>query len=179
MILKNDNISIEINEQNGATSAMRYVCDESQMNWILEKPYWGTVPDFTFIKMAQTDNGIKVIYEHPKKISRVTVEKTITDTDYFEKYTIENTGVGEYFLTKDNFGILMPTNSNYKKGEKLMNKCVSHIWCGDNVCWMYSARTNGSKSYLVMDLTEGAIEDYSIDYDYSLTNLGADWRGAF
>jgi len=177
--LKNSTIYVEINETNGATSAIRYPEDTTGMNWILKKPAWGCIPDFITVKTEQTDNGFTAVYEHPKKLSRVTVEKTITNTDYFEKYTIENIGVAEYFLTKDNFGILMPTNCNYAKSDNLMNKCVSHLWCGGDTCWMYSARTNGEKPYLVMNLTEGSIVDYSIDYDYSLTNLGADWRGAF
>jgi len=179
MVLFNKNISVEIDEKSGVTTAIRFPTDETKMNWILEKPSWGVIPDFITVKTEQRDNGLTAVYEHPRKLSRVTVEKTITDTDYFEKYIIENIGVAEYFLTKDNFGILMPTNCNFIKGSNLMDKCVSHLWCGGNVCWMYSARTNGTAPYLVMNLTEGSVDDYSIDYDYSLTNLGADWRGAF
>lgn len=177
--LRNSKIIVKINETNGATNAIIHPQDETQMNWILEKPFWGTVPDYTFIKTEQTNSGITAVYEHPKKLSRVTVEKTVTDTDYFEKYIIENIGVSEFFLTKDNFGILMPTNCNYIKGSNLMDKCVSHLWCGGDVCWLYSARTNGTLPYFVMNLIEGSVDDYSLDYDYSLTNLGADWRGAF
>jgi len=177
--LKNSNIIVEIDETNGATSSIRYPDDTTNMNWILKKPYWGHIPDFVTVKTEHSINCFTAVYEHPKKLSRVIVEKTVTDTDYFEKYIIKNIGVSEYYLTKDNFGILMPTNCNYARSNNLMNKCVSHLWCGGNVCWMYSARTNGKMPYLVMNLIEGSVDDYSIDYDYSLTNLGADWRGAY
>ena len=177
--LKNNSIWVKIDQSNGATASIVYANDSDGMNWIFDKLPWGRVPGFDFVSASQVGDAVTATYQNARNQLTLTVEKSITETDYNEKYVVENNGSVEFFLTKDNFGILMPTNCNFSKCNTLMDKCISHIWCGGDVCWMYSKRTNGQKPYLVMNLTKGAVDDYSIDYDYSLTRSGADWRGAF
>ncbi len=179
MELKNSNITVKINMQSGATQRIQYSKDQTEMNWVMENLSWGLIPDFSTAKVEESDGKIRVITENNSLSLRTIIQKNINENDYFESYKIENTGETEFFLTKDNFGIPFPYQCHYGDGGDLMSKSVNHIWCADDICWIYSCRTNGEKPYLVMNVTEGSIEDYSIDYDISLVQKGVDYRGCF
>ncbi len=179
MKLENSNIIVEFDSKTGATASIVYPQDQTSMNWVLNNSNWGIIEGFETVSIENHSDKIIVTTQNQRAGLKTTIEKIIDNNAYYEKYIIENINDVEFFLTKDNFGIPLFLNCHYERGCDLMSKCVSHLWCGGDVCWMYSARTNGDKPYLVMNLTEGEIDDYSITYDISRVQLGADWRGGF
>ena len=178
MILKNKDFTIEICDKTGATTGIFENTDKT--NWILENSSWGLIKGFETEQVFQNDNTVRIsTYDKTRNI-RVIIEKKVTDCEYFETYQITNKHISEVFLTKDNFGIPFAYDCLYKPERDFMNECcISHIWCGGDCAWIYSAKCSAKPPYLVMNVIEGAIDDYSIMYDISRTDNGSYYRGEF
>lgn len=178
MNLNNGNIKIHIDEKNGAVLKISDPCDESKMNWIADKPEWGTVENFEKQGCKITDDKISVLFKRNKL--ELTIERELTEIGYFETYSLFNNDDEEFFLTKENFGIVFPYRCNYTPQNDLINQtCVSHIWCGGSVCEIHSSKLHGKPPYFVCRLVKGEIDDYSISYDISEATIGSFYRGAF
>lgn len=178
MQLRDKNFLVEVCETTGATARISAAADE--MNWVLDHSNWGLIDGFETQSVSEEDGKILVITRNEKKSLAVIIEKKLNEDGYFETYSITNNSHTEFFLTKENFGIPMPYDCLYDPGRDIMNDCcLTHLWCGGDCAWMYSVKCNGYAPYLAMDVTEGAIDDYSIDYDLSRTINGSFYRGAF
>ena len=178
MILNNGNISVCIDEKTGITTRISNPDDKYEMNWIMEKSDWGTTEGFE-VKWIKAQREKAEIFCVREKLCLV-IEKKITENGYYETYSLTNTGDFEFFLTKENFGIHFPYQCHYSIDKDILNQtCISHIWCGGDITWLYSVKPNGKPPYLVMNMTEGIAEDYSISYDISRTEVGAHYRGSF
>lgn len=176
MKLQSEKITITVDNQTGATTGIFIKNDPH--NWILDDADWGIINGFSTQSVTEKMGHIQVVLEKTRPIF-VEIEKRIEKDRYIETYTVKNEDVTEYFITKDNFGIPFPYNCLYTPGQDILNKCcVSHVWCGGDSAWMYSVRCHGDTPYLVMKVTEGSIEDYSISYDISRTDNGSFYRGA-
>ena len=90
MELKNNSIWVKIDQTNGATSSVIYANDSTKMNWIFDKLPWGTVPGFEFVKATQMGDVVTATYQNARNQLTLTVEKSISETDYNEKYVVEN-----------------------------------------------------------------------------------------
>ncbi len=192
MKLQNHNIIIKINDKTGITEGIYQANDRYAMNWVHEDIIWGIPEGFETKTVQLKDNSATAVFSskapgalpfHSEMTGlELVIEKTFTDKGYSEKYTITNTNDAEFFLTKENFGIPYPYQCNYSTAKDifhlLTNKCNNHIWCGGDVCWIYSVRCNGEAPYLVMETKQGAIDDYSISYDISKTRGTSAYRGA-
>lgn len=177
MKLQNNNISIEVCEKSGATTGIFALNDS--MNWVLENSDWGLVDGFETREVENSDNVIMVKTFSKKRNIEIVIEKKVTDNEYFETYYITNKHTSEVFLTKENFGITFPYDCLYDLKRDFMNDCcISHVWCGGDNAWIYSIKCAGYGPYLVMNVTEGAVDDYSIKYDVSRTGNGSFYRGA-
>lgn len=178
MKLQNKKFNIEICDKTGATTGIFRVCDK--MNWVLENGGWGLIDGFETQKVTQNDSAVYVTTYNKIRNIEVAIEKKVTDCEYFETYRITNKHISEVFLTKENFGILFPYDCLYDIKRNFMDECsINHIWCGGDCAWIYSVKCSGEAPYLVMNVTEGAIDDYSIKYDISRTDNGSYYRGAF
>lgn len=177
MILENKNIKVTIDTDTGDTIGIFDPRDNCAMNWIMPFSGWGEVDGFERKGVRMTGGGAEIVYQ--RKFLRLTVKKEITENGYYETYSLENTFDVEYFLNKENFGIKFPYACNYSPCEDMVDqRCISHIWCGGDVCLLYSAKLHGRPPYLVMHMVEGSIDDYSISYDISKATIGAYYRGA-
>ena len=108
----------------------------------------------------------------------LTVEKSLSEEKYVEKYRVINDGDSEFFLTRDNFGIHFPYNCTFEGKEYLHeNSCIAHVWCGGDVAWMYAAKPSGRRPFLVCQILHGSFSDYSLSYDVSRVKVGASYRG--
>ncbi len=171
-------ITVEIDGTNGYTTAIHYPDDEFGMNWILENSDWGRVEGFDNYRVEVLENGADIYSDNERKNLSLKIEKRIGDGVYTESYRITNNASSEVFFTKDDLGIHFPYNCTFENKKNLHdNSCVTNIWCGGNASWMCSAKPSGVVPYLVCNLTEGSISDYSISYDVSRVKVGASYRG--
>ena len=178
MYFNNENISVTIDDVTGITTEIINPADEYSMNWIIEKSNWGAMDGFEVSNVDTYDNKVCILCTRDKL--QVKIEKEITDHGYFETYSVTNTDEVEFFLTRENFGIHFPYQCNYEPNTDIINTtCVSHVWCGGAVTWIYSVKSGGKAPYLVMNMIEGGADDYSISYDISRTTSGSYYRGAF
>ena len=178
MHFNNGNISVLIDDNTGITTEITNPNDKHSMNWIIDKSNWGTIDGFNIQKVDTYDNNVCILCNRDKL--QVKIKKEITEHGYFETYSVTNTDKIEFFLTKENFGIHFPYQCNYAPDKDIINTtCISHIWCGGDVCWIYSVKSDGKSPYLVMNMIEGSADDYSISYDISRTTSGSYYRGAF
>lgn len=177
MLLENGNISVFIDDLTGNVTSVSYPDDKYNMNWVLENSQWGSIDGFAVDKVCKDKDAVKIVCTREKL--QVEIERKIDAGGYYETYSVTNTGAGEFFLTKENFGIQFPYQCNYMLGKDILNQtCINHVWCGGDVCWLYSEKPHGKPPYLVIHLTEGAADDYSISYDISRTHNASYYRGA-
>lgn len=176
MKLQNEKITVTVDENTGATTGI--FGENDAYNWILDDAGWGLIAGFSTRSVREEEGEICVCLTQRQPIT-VEIKKRMEKERYVETYTVKNETTAEYFLTKDRFGIPFPYDCLYTPGQDILNKCcISHVWCGADCTWMYSVRCHGDAPYLVMKVTKGSIEDYSISYDISRTNNGSFYRGA-
>ena len=169
-------ISVEFDNETGFTKSIINPTDKTKMNWVLENTTWGKVIGFEKYFVQEAEDGIDIISENDSLI--LNIQKRVKDGKYTENYVIYNKNDKNYTFTKENLGIYYSYNCTFEDKENLHdNTCITHIWCGGDYSWMYSAKPNGDKNYLVCNVTEGSVADYSISYDISNTKCGADYRG--
>lgn len=177
MILGSDNICVEIDSKTGETKRISSPRDEQPVNWIIENSGWGAIDGFSVLSSSVSGERAETVCIRDNL--RVLAEKKLTEQGYTERYSVTNTGSTEFFLTKENFGIRFPYQCSYSPdADFFKNANINHIWCGGDVCWIYSVRLNGKPPYLVMNMTAGSAPDYSISYDISKARVGAHYRGA-
>jgi hypothetical protein len=173
-----EGISVLFDKQTGYTKGIYDPRDDFAMNWILENSDWGAVEGFAVREVEETANGIIVRGVNKAEHLQLVVEKSVTEGKYVERYQITNIGASEFFLTRDNFGIHFPYNCTFEGKEHLHDtSCVAHVWCGGDVAWMYAARPNGKKPFLVCQVRQGSFSDYSLHYDVSRAKIGVNYRG--
>lgn len=176
MMLENANIKVEICEKTGVTTGI--FSPNDSMNWVLENSYWGLVDNFEVKNVEKGDKKVLLTTEYPKYKLETKIEKEISDSGYFETYYITNKDTTEFFLTKENFAIPFPFDCLFLPQRDIMNNCcISHVWCGGDSAWISSNKCGGYAPYLVMDVTNGAIDDYSIKYDVTRVVNGSFFRG--
>ncbi len=169
-------ICVAFDEVNGYTTAIYNPDDEYGFNWILENSDWGKVIGFENYRVMNAEDGIDVYSENQSL--ELCVNKRVKNGIYTECYCITNNNCSEYFFTKDNLGIHFPYNCTFENKTNLHNNsCITHVWCGGDGAWMYSAKPSGIKPYLVCNIVKGGIADYSISYDVSRVKVGASYRG--
>lgn len=178
MTLNSDNICIEIDEASGVTQGVFDPKDIHKMNWILDNASWGMITGFKMKNVSIGEREIQINTIDPEQRLQVFIEKKLENDGYYEIYTLTNLAETEFFLTKDNFGIPFPYQCQLENGKHMLDGCcTTHVWCGGNVCWMQSVKNRGNVPYLLMELIEGAIEDYSISYDISRVRNASYFRG--
>lgn len=176
MMLENANIKVEICEKTGVTTGI--FSPNDSMNWVLENSYWGLVDNFEVKNVEKGDKKVLLTTEYPKYKLETKIEKEISDFCYLETYYITNNDTTEFFLTKENFAIPFPFDCLFLPERDILNNCcISHVWCGGDSAWISSNKCGGYAPYLVMDVTNGAIDDYSIKYDVSRVVNGSFFRG--
>ena len=178
VVFNDRRLVIELDEANGYTTAIRYPEDEFGMNWILEDSDWGRVEGFDNYRVEMLANGADIYSESKDKKLSLKIEKRIADGVYTESYRITNNDLSEVIFTKDELGIHFPYNCTFENKKNLHeSSCVTSLWCGGDIAWMCTAKPSGFVPYLVCNLTEGSISDYSISYDVSRVKVGASYRG--
>ncbi len=182
--LRNRNLLVEIDETTGYTVTMRAMDDAYAMNWILPDSDFGRVDGYAMTGSEVSENTVTLHYERSDTSSfhcdgsSLRVEKTMHEDRYSESYTFINNSRLEWFINQDAFGIHFPLTTFQQTGESFQEKCcVAHVWCGENVCYLYGAKLSGRAPYLVMNMTEGSISDYSISRDACRCACGANYRG--
>jgi len=172
-----DRIFVTFDGKSGYTKTICYPNDAYRMNWILEDSDWGHVSGFPVQSVDIVDNGIDVCAV--QNDVTLTVRKRITNGRYSELYVFQNTGNTAVPFSKETLGIHFPYNCTFENKTNLHDmSCVTHVWCGGDYAWMYSAKPSGESKYLVCYVNEGCISDYSISYDVSRVSCGASYRGA-
>ncbi len=180
MKLTDKNMVVEIDERTGYTTSIQSTADKYKMNWILDNSDFGKVDGFEVCKCDTDENGIQIFAENKQYKLSLVIKKQLGECGYSESYTFTNHGITEWFVNKDSFGIHFPFACQVKGGEDFHEKtCVSHLWCGDDVCWMYSSKLSGADLHLVINMTEGGISDYTISRDRAREWNGANYRGDF
>lgn len=175
---------VEIDPISGATSGIWNPEDETAMNWVLKRSNWGLVEGFDTKEVildeacAEDIKTVCIKAVNEAAHLEMTIEKRMTEQGYYETYKIYNPWRTDFFLTKENFGIPFPYQCLFGHGNHYLDgTCITHVWCGGDVCWMYSGKVRGKAPYLVTHMVQGAADDYSISYDISRTDNGSHFRG--
>lgn len=162
----------------GVTLEIRDPHDPAGMNWIDSNPVWGTVDGFEVHSVKAEGGKILVSARNSSENLSLTIEKFVEGERYTERFCVTNDGPAARTLSHDNLGIHFPYNCNFKGRPNLLEtSCVTHLWCGGDASWLYSAKPDGSRPFLVCWVTEGGLGDYSIFYDCSRTQNGSHYRG--
>lgn len=177
---ESEGIFVAVHPVTGDTVTLRNPADPYGMNWIREESDWGRVDGFETLGVRVVEGTAIVSARNAADQLELTVEKSVANGRYTELYQVVNTGDVEFFLTREKFGIHCPYNCSYRgRPNVLSDSCVTHVWCGLEGAWLYSAKPDGRGPYLVGMVTEGASANYSIDYDASVARGNAShYRGA-
>lgn len=176
MKIEAKDIIVSFDNETGYTTEIINPEDEFKMNFVLENSDWGRVDGFDEYNVQESENGISI--KSKNNDLTLTIEKIVSKGKYIEKYTVTNDGYADFFLNRDNFGIHFPYNCTFEKKENLQNNsCITSVWCGCDVAWMCSKKPSGYDEFLTGYVTEGSFSDYSLYYDVSRVNMGANYRG--
>ena len=167
MDLINEKILVNIDENNGYVTSIVNKNDVF-MNWVRENANWGEIDNFKLENVKKEGDAVVASYSYNpdnhyfkrKDNITFTVEKTLINNVYRERYVLTNHTDFDFFINQETFGIHLPFNSLYTQGEKPV--CMAHVWAGADVCWVVAKKIADTKEKLVIRLTEGSISDYSI-----------------
>ena len=167
MELSNEKIVVNIDENNGCITSIVNK-DDSLMNWVRDNSNWGKIDNFILENVTKKSDSLFACYSYApdkhyfKKKDNITftVEKTLINSVYQERYVLTNHTKSEFFINQETFGIHFPFNSVYTRAG--MPVCMAHVWAGADVCWVVAKKIADTKKRLVIRLTEGSISDYSI-----------------
>ncbi len=181
MELTAGNLWIELDNSSGCISCIKNREDQYGMNWVLPNTQWGKLDGFIVNRAEAFDDGICITATNPSRELVAEVLRSIDNGRFKESYRIRNVSGCDYFITQETFGIHFPFNCAQQRGmagDTLYHTCcTAHVWCGDNICWIYGAKLCGAAPYLMVNMTEGSITDYSISRDVARVPIGADYRG--
>lgn len=171
-------ISVTIDPEYGFTSSLVCLKDSFRMNWILSDSDWGRVDGFELTEVIERNNGVITKMKNDWLKVSMTIERSLNNGAYVERYSLTNDGNIEFFVNPDTFGIHFPFASAVIKSPGFENHtCTAHVWCGEEICWLYAVRITGTPPYLAVRMTKGSISEYSISRDISRVPVGADYRG--
>jgi len=96
------------------------------------------------------------------------------------RLVLRNGGADEAIVEEGDYGFVFPFDSVFARGREdaLDAACVAHVWCGDDVAWVWAGRPNGTNRYFSAILTEGRLSSYSLRCDVSRVSTGACYRGS-
>ena len=96
------------------------------------------------------------------------------------RFSLCNGGTSEAVVEEGDYGFAFPFDSVFARGRKdsLDAACVAHVWCGDDVAWVWAGHPNGTNLYFSAVLTEGRLSSYSLHCDSSRVSTGAYYRGS-
>ncbi len=173
----NEKILVEFDDNTGYLTKIQSKFDSAGMNWVLPDSDFGNVDNFKTVSISSCENGVSVQMKNELGIE-LDIQRRLGDEFYTEKYTFKNGTPYEWFINADAFGIHFPFATHVSKKENYQNTtCTSHAWCGGDICWIYSSKLSSDKPRLIMNMTEGSIDEYSISRDASRAMIGADYRG--
>lgn len=82
-----------------------------------------------------------------------------------ESYTFTNTTRGPLKIEEGALGILVPLNDRYPGADVCLTQCCNaHVWPGGHAAYVNAVRMGGAAPRLGLVVTEGAVNDYSIDH---------------
>ncbi len=173
-----ENFRASVDLETGATTQIVNPKDPFLMNWIDEKAQgtlgWGTVEGFEVQSVSPAGE-----VQASRGPLALTIRKSLDGERWTEAYEVKNEGPTDCELGPQNFGIRFPYACNFTRRENMLSlACNTHVWCCGDASWLYSAKLDGSRPFLVCWVTEGSLGDYSISYDCSQTKNGSWYRGA-
>lgn len=193
MELRNQNIVVELDEASGYVTSIIDPSDPVQMNWVRRGSHWGMLEGFEQDEISNGNHEVSVLLNKKysdleavveKKTSgklQAVVERKIYDKYYEETYTVKNISEFDYFMTQDTFGIHFPFQclqyEDLPRDYVFNNSCTAHVWCGDEVCWLYGVKLTAEQRYLLIYMVEGSSSDYSIHRDITLSRQPVMFRG--
>lgn len=160
---------IETDEQTGETRSIRCTDSNPSLNYVLSGKGWGTADGFHLESTETQDGCLTVCYRHPEKHLLLTVKRYVQDGDYWERYTLTNSGAEPFRLERDTFGIRFPYTCYYARGSQIVKEnTMSHIWCAEDTAYIKTEPLTGEGKHLWQTLVSGRISDYSIHYPADL-----------
>ncbi|MFR6641160.1 MAG: hypothetical protein ACLUSP_07350 [Christensenellales bacterium] len=148
------------------TGGLRYITDarEAGMNWVEGKRVFGEIKGGELVTAKA--EGSKLIAEYKTKHLTVLVTREYSDGIYRERYVFRNDGVFDVFFNRGAVGIYATFNDSYEAASISMKKhCNAHIWCGGEVSWVNAVKMGPYDRGLMLVLTEGALDTYSVERD--------------
>lgn len=149
------------------TGGLKYITDardEAGMNWVEGKRVFGEINGGELVTAKA--EGSKLIAEYKTKHLTVLVTREYSDGIYRERYVFRNDGVFDVFFNRGAVGIYATFNDSYEAASISMKKhCNAHIWCGGEVSWVNAVKMGPYDRGLMLVLTEGALDTYSVERD--------------
>ena len=178
MHLESPNIIVQLDSANGNTTGIYNPYDPFCMNWILSNTRWGITEDFDFLSVDIQQNGICTVWENNEKQLKLTVMKKIHENRYQESYCLSNLSDQNILINRDSFGLCFPYDCVFENKKDILNtSCITHVWCGGDVTWLYSSKPIGMPPSLICYCTKGSFSDYSLHYNISRVRSGCNYRG--
>lgn len=174
--LETDEFKITINSLNGGICSFMHPKDKFNMNWVEGENTWGKIQgnETSPLNIQVSNNECTAEYKIGKLY--VTVRRGFDHNGmFFERYSFKNiTEIPQTFGEGD-IGVFTTFNDNYQDALTCNTKrCHTHIWCGENVSYIYAIRMGGYAPHLGLVLIKGSLSGYSVQ-----RNLNSDDRGDF
>lgn len=118
--------------------------DKYEMNWLRD--------DYTYGKVfLPEDLSVESTHEWQDGI--------LTST-----FIIKNVSEKPYFTSLNSIGIQLPLQDKYGSSEICISRrCHVHLYCGEDVSYVYALRMGGEAPHLGLIVTEGKFGNYSIE----------------
>ncbi len=147
---------VEWHYATGQVETLRLAADSS-FGWIrgiFGMPYGMCYLD----KRERLDRGIRHIYEYMSDL-RLTVERTLDEEGYSERYVWRNVGKKPLDLAADELGVYATFAEKYDIADVCRRyRAYTHALVAGDVFYMYNARLNGDTAGVGLVLTEGVID---------------------
>ena len=151
-------------ESTGGLKYIKDARDEAGMNWVEGKRVFGEIKDGELVS-CETD-GKRLVAQYKTKHLTVNVTREFSDGVYRERYVFRNEGIFDVFFNRGAVGIYATFNDSYEAASISMKMhCNAHIWCGGEVSWVNAVKMGPYDRGLMLVLTEGALDTYSVERD--------------
>lgn len=169
--MKNALFDIKFDKDTGCITEIVNPSDQNKMNWCSDLIGWGKIKtlknEVNLIEFKE-DNETSIAFYQNDKLT-VTVTRSFNPSGNFtEKFMVKNITDTVLCINRDNFAIALPFNDKYTFADDCMvNRCNTHIWCGQNSSWINALKMGDSDINLGLFLTKGSLISYS---QYSCTS---------
>lgn len=174
--MKNQVITVKWDDS-GHPFELKNTADIHQMNWLSPHYKTGEVRGFVFQSCKKTAIGVQVLARSAEGV-QLKIARRLLEQSYLETYTFVNNTKAAVTLNKNFGAVSYAGNSFFNKQPNMLNtRCNTHIFTGQDVTYLYSAKLCGKPPYLLVRALRGSFSGYGLAADIALTSNASFDRG--